>query len=324
MTQENYGLRVTGEVFLEILGTDKHTILGPLAAEYVGISSKDTINSVMDTRRGKRSSIFASVANPTEPTGKLTLISAPKKAIAAAFLGILGNNTTQNNTGTVTNLQISHSENPYPMVLGHIGISNVVIKNVALTTTYASNTYTVDSVHGKITPVDAGALDNVGTVALSYTYTGHRETISGFNTGYGIKLLKSNISNVVVTSNLGITATLGIDYEIISAHEGIIRVLDGSPLLTNAPSIIVTYNFGTITNQTITLGSESKVSARIILTGTNDSSAGGSEYVRWECADAMLTPSTDINLIGNDHVKIEFNLAPQGVNTVLSFPRYVL
>jgi Bacteriophage tail sheath protein len=55
--------------------------------------------------------------------------------------------------------------------LGHMGVSSVVVKNQAGTTTYAAGTdYTLDAVNGVITAMQGGALTAGETVSASFNY----------------------------------------------------------------------------------------------------------------------------------------------------------
>jgi hypothetical protein len=322
MAHEDYGLRVSGNVYITLLDANQNVVLGPLAAEFIGATPKASISSVMDTREGRRGTVYASVINPSETTGKLTLISAPKKAIAMALLGTLDIGEGQSSTGTVINEPITCGAAPASVHLQHRNVTSVVVKSHDGVTTYGNPaSYTVVAATGVITTVTNGSMAAGGSYLVSYSYTTSVES-HDFIPDYGFKLAKFNISNVVVRNHLEtITYTNGIDYEILSQEEGIIRAFKNTAL-GEAGSCLVAYNFGNVEDEGIILGTKSKIYAKLVLNGINDSTAGDGERIRWECTRALLIPSGEINLIGSDHVKVEFEITPQGNTTRLSFPVY--
>jgi hypothetical protein len=88
MSHENAGLRLQGEVYIRRTNTTtEQPTIGPLPAEYVGATANANRESVLDPRRASRGAVLHSVTDPQEPSGKLTLLSIPRKVLAMLFLG---------------------------------------------------------------------------------------------------------------------------------------------------------------------------------------------------------------------------------------------
>jgi hypothetical protein len=142
---------------------------------------------------------------------------------------------------------------------------------------------------------------------------------------FGIQLLFRNVGTVVVKPTVGGTPfVVGTDYEILDAHEGIIRPLAGGGM--SGTTCYISYHAGVIAAPAVVWGSESTVRAKVRLVGTNDAS-GAQEEVRWEGASVLLTPDGEIDLMAKEPIKAKFKMAPETVSgaagpAFLSFPTY--
>lgn len=126
---------------------------------------------------------------------------------------------------------------------------------------------------------------------------------------YGIQLTYRNVGSVVVKPTVGGTPFSGTtDYEILDAHEGIIRPLSTGTMAGG--TCYISYHAGVISAPAVVWGSESTVRCKVRLVGTNDAS-GAQEEVRWEGATVLLTPDGEIDFMAKEPIKAKFKMAPE-------------
>lgn len=113
------------------------------------------------------------------------------------------------------------------------------------------------------------------------------------------KLAHRAISNVVVKDAAGaVTFTNGVDYT-VNASAGMVKTL-ATGLITDGEMLKVSYSYEALTSQRILAAQSNEIRCHIRLDGINLATQKKVEVI---IPEAVLVPSGDIGLIGNDFVK---------------------
>jgi len=364
MSHESQGLRVIGQGYIQRLGTTEQPVLGPLPLEYLGAAPKSDRKTVMDPRPSRRGQVLFALTDPKEPEGKLTVLSAPPKLLALLLAG--SERTVAVAAGSVTGEAHSYVGD-FAFQLAQRHVSAVVLtpgvratlatgvegNNNAITWTAVAagtvgNAITIALVNPGTASAALGVVVSATDIVVNLATSGASAITStaaqvqaaiaasaaaaalvttantGASTGAAAVVAVAETA-LASGSNAGTPWSAGTDYEVLDAHEGLIR-----PLLTGtmgaAGACLAAYSHAAIGGTAVDLGTDTTIRARVWMNGYNDTDADQAP-VRWECADALLSPNGELNLVGTDPAKIEFTLTPltpEGATSPveLSFPVY--
>lgn len=171
--------------------------------------------------------------------------------------------------------------------------SNLVGQSGKVRGTFARTNPTQVKLQANAANSDLYALFLLGTTA-DYSSTGGTatgEAITGMEHDKWYKLAHENVSSVTITGK-----TEGTDFE-VDPELGLIRTLSTGTIADNYDASI-DYTYSGITGTTIRVGTESKVSVKLI--GRLVNSETGAKAIL-EVPEVTLSPDGEINLIGDDY-----------------------
>ena len=344
MSHENKGKRLSGDLKIyRIIGGVEQPGLGPLNAEVITMQPNVEVIKVPDKRRLRRGQTQISISDPQDTTGSLTLNSVPADVLAQALLGDVAPYSQSAGSEAAHLVAVKPD---YWTPLGKRNISNLVIESgvkasLATGTEVSDNAITwtavapgtdgnsitvalVDPVANNaalsvaVTDTDIVvnlATDDIG--AITSTATQVMAAIAGSAaasalvtaTDTGISDGSATVAPVAA-SNLtsgaasgGTTYTVGTDYE-INPREASFR-----PLSTGTMSegqVFASFDYGAVAATRVRVGTAITVRARLVLEGIND--VDDSNFY-WEAYSALMTPSGELDLMGNEPLKAEMALS---------------
>ncbi|HVA80970.1 MAG TPA: phage tail sheath subtilisin-like domain-containing protein [Candidatus Binataceae bacterium] len=128
--------------------------------------------------------------------------------------------------------------------LGHMGVSNVIVKNQAGTTTYVSGTdYSLDAVNGVITALTGGALTAGEAVSVSFNYAdptkvADADIIGAVTAGVytGIQALQTTYGTMGFFAKLLIAPGFSQNADVATALAAMANTIRAMALVDSAPS----------------------------------------------------------------------------------------
>lgn len=355
MAHENQGIRYTGDLYLfrNVAGVEQPG-LGPLAAEMLSFQPTSERIEVKDKRRNRRGQLLYVVADPQPTTGSLTLLSVPTEILSMLYMGDAA--PLSGPAGSLS-AAVSGLSPDFWTPLGGENLTSVVVTGGAAATLNTGSegadtglTWTAKAVGAggndiSVTLVNPGADGPLGvavsgtdiTVTLAYATAAVTSTAddvrlavnaspaasalvtvtdTGESDGTGIvgAVTKTSLSG---GGSGGTTYTLNTHYE-LDAALGLIRPILGGGLPS---SVWVAASVGAPTGRRIRVGTDITVRARLLMRMTNDVS-GLDDTV--ECYSALMTPKGETDLLGDEPLKAEFDLAfetPAGKDHPIRFDR---
>lgn len=140
---------------------------------------------------------------------------------------------------------------------------------------------------------DASIVTITGGTVTDELVTGYQGMI--FTTAH------RKISAVVLTNSAGSTTyVLGVDYEIVDASLGLIKVIGST--ITDGQSMKIDYSYGAMTSNKVAGGTNSSIIGRVLFNGVNQADQSKSIVNVFE---VVLSPSKGIDFLGSDFVEID-------------------
>lgn len=172
----------------------------------------------------------------------------------------------------------------------------------------------LDSITVKRPAEFSASLDeiNADNMALAFLGTASDRTIASGTVTAEIKTVVTldsmlqtdlpNISALVVTTTDDITTyTVDVDYEIVNASIGLIKILS-TGAITAAMDIKFAYTNGDVTSTKVSGGTDSNIKLRLLLIGTNLADDTAVQVKAWEVA---LAPQNGVDFLADDFVSID-------------------
>lgn len=120
--------------------------------------------------------------------------------------------------------------------------------------------------------------------------------------GASVQLAGRNISNVVVKDQSDTTTFVaGTDYNVILESAGLVEIIEGGAI-TPKDSLLVSYDTAAETGATILGGTNSRITAQVLMVGKNLADNKGVRVNVW---DAVLSPSSEVDFLADDFSALE-------------------
>jgi len=344
MAHENKGKRLSGDLKIyRIIGGVEQPGLGPLNAEVITMQPNVEVIKVPDKRRLKRGQTQISISDPQDTTGSLTLNSVPADVLAQALLGDLEDYAQAAGSEAAHLVTVKPD---YWTPLGKRNVSNLVLESgvkasLSTGTEISDNAITwtavapgTDGNSIAVALIDPSANDAALSISVTGTdivvnlATGPTGTITSTATEVMAAIAGNADASALVTvadtgasdgssavaavaaSNLtsgaasgGTTYTAGTDYE-INPREASFRPLATGTM--SAGQVFASFDYSDVSANRVRVGTAITVRARLVLEGIND--VDDSNFY-WEAFSALMTPSGELDLMGNEPLKAEMTLS---------------
>jgi len=186
----------------------------------------------------------------------------------------------------------------------------------------------LDSVAIKQPAEIAVALDDLDKDNLALAFLGDVSAIDvtgaalGAPVGYDtpafdgiIRVAHEHLSLVEITDGAtgAITYVEGVDYEIVSAERGLIKILEGDgtddivpsePYVVDTSGLLIDYTYASATGNKVKGGTNSSIKVALLLDGENFADQSKTSVDVWE---AVLAPQTGVDFLSDDFATLELN-----------------